>query len=214
MIKTFVSELEKALSHGLPGASAQRLMAPLRMGEMRRSYRHSEPPRESAVLILFYTDEERVKFPLIVRPTYPGVHSGQVSFPGGKYEAEDADLSVTALRETEEEIGVPREDIQIVGALSEHYIPPSNFNIQPYIGWVSQKPAFVLEEQEVDHLVEADLDDLLDSQLRKMKWIEPYDGVKIEAPYFDIQKQVVWGATAMILSELSEIIKRIPNGSE
>ncbi|MCV9386570.1 NUDIX hydrolase [Reichenbachiella ulvae] len=210
MIEEFVGQLRKELASGLPGLEAQMQMAPARLSDIKRDFKHKEPPRESAVLILFYEAQGKIHFPLMVRPIYPGVHSGQISFPGGKFELTDYNLEETALRETEEEIGIPREQVKVVGQLSAHYIPPSNFNIEPYIGYLKEKPVFVKDEKEVDEVLEVRLDDLLDENLRKSKLIRPYQGVEIKAPYFDIQDKVVWGATAMILSELIEVIKQTP----
>lgn len=185
-------------------------MAPNRLSDVQRNFKHKEPPRDSAVLILFYENSGKIYFPLMVRPTYPGVHSGQVSLPGGKYEMQDLNLEETALRETEEEIGISREYVEVIGQLSDHYIPPSNFNIEPYIGFLREKPIFVKDEKEVDEVLEVPLADLMDEKLKKTKLIRPYKGMEIEAPYFDLEDRVVWGATAMILSELVEVIKQIP----
>ncbi|UXP32010.1 CoA pyrophosphatase [Reichenbachiella agarivorans] len=214
MIKEFVTELKGVLKKELPGVRAQHAMAPVRMEDLKRTFRHDIPPRQSAVLILFYQVGDQIRFPLTVRQTYVGVHSGQISLPGGKRELSDQDLSVTALRETEEEIGIARESVRMIGALSHHYVPPSNFNIQPYLGYLDHTPVFVKDPKEVDQIVEVNVSDIIAPDLRKKTWIKPYQGVKIEAPYFDIQNRVVWGATAMILSELSEIIKQTQYGNE
>lgn len=208
MLETFVGELKERLSGGLPGREAQMLMAPRRFDNLQRNYQHQLPPKESAVLILFYPQEDRIHFPLMVRPTYPGVHSGQISFPGGKYELEDQTLEKTALREAKEEIGIDPSQVEIFGQLSAHYIPPSNFNIEPYLAFAKTKPYFVKEEKEVEEILEVALDNILDQNLRKRTKLTPYNGVEIETPYFDVQGRVVWGATAMILSELAEIIKQ------
>ncbi|RJE75486.1 hypothetical protein BGP76_19305 [Reichenbachiella sp. MSK19-1] len=213
-MERFVSSLREVLEVGLPGIKAQHIMAPARMSEVKRTFAHKTPPRESAVLILFYPEDGQVKFPLIVRPVYQGVHSGQIALPGGKQEEEDGDLAVTALRETHEEIGVPAQQVKMIGKLSRHYIPPSNFNIEPYLGYVTEKPVFVKDQIEVEEILEVDLADIQNADLRKKMWIKPYEGVQIEAPYFDIQERVVWGATAMILSELSELIKKTTYGNE
>lgn len=208
MLEKFVVELKQQMGEGLPGREAQMLMAPRRMGQLQRSFNHLSPPRESAVLILFYPQDGQIHFPLMVRPTYRGVHSGQISFPGGKFEVEDSTLQNTALREAEEEIGIDRSQVEVFGQLSSHYIPPSNFNIEPYLAFTTDKPRFVREEKEVEEILEVALNDILDQKLRKQTRLTPYNGVEIETPYFDIQDRVVWGATAMILSELAEIIKQ------
>lgn len=167
--------------------------------------------RQSAVMVLLYMQEKKIRFPLIVRTEYPGVHSGQVALPGGKYEKEDIHLVQTALRETKEEIGVPIQDIQVLGCLSELFVPPSNFNILPVVGVLETLPEFVPETEEVKELLIADIDWLNDKTKRKHKPMTFYNGTSVEVPYFDMDNRVVWGATAMILSELATIINTINN---
>jgi 8-oxo-dGTP pyrophosphatase MutT (NUDIX family) len=165
-------------------------------------------PKPSGVLILLYEVNGIIKFPLIQRPKYKGAHSGQVSFPGGKKEETDRDYMETALREAEEEIGVDPANVDIIGYLSELYIWASNFTVQPVLGFASGKPEFEADVSEVDEIIEAELNDILDKGKIKKREIKTSLGLKIDAPYFDIQGKVVWGATAMMLSELADLIRR------
>ncbi|MFA0960654.1 CoA pyrophosphatase [Roseivirga sp. BDSF3-8] len=190
----------------LPGENAQLKMSP---SERRRgSFNNLERlnPRRGGVMLLLYPEGNHWYFPLIRRPQYPGVHGGQVSFPGGKLEMDETDLQA-ALRETEEEIGVPAGEINVLGALSRLYIPPSNFLVSPFVGMVTHKPQFVAEPLEVAEVIEARLDHLLLAEKRKMKAIPTQAKFSIKAPYFDLEGHVVWGATAMMLSEFATILE-------
>ncbi|UXX79332.1 CoA pyrophosphatase [Reichenbachiella carrageenanivorans] len=209
--KNFTQALQLALRADPAGVEAQKEMAPLPDISQRFDRESAKKARQSAVMILLYPIDGRIQFPLILRPQYPGVHSGQVALPGGKYEESDRDLIHTALREMQEEIGVSMEDVKVLGQLSELYVPPSNFNILPVVGVISQTPQFILEEKEVEELVVTDLEVLNDPSKRKQKQMTFYSGVKVDVPYFDIKDKIVWGATAMILSEFATIINNINN---
>ncbi|MBI1184433.1 NUDIX domain-containing protein [bacterium] len=162
-----------------------------------------------AVLILLFPLENKACFPLTQRHQYKGVHSGQVSLPGGKYEAQDRNLMATALRETEEEIGVEPSKIEVIGALSTLYIPPSNFLVHPYIGFTKEKPHMKKDDFEVHELFETDLETLLHPQTVQHTRVKIAEGLRINTPYFNLNNKIVWGATAMILSELKEILNQI-----
>lgn len=165
----------------------------------------SNPPQKSAVLILFYPDNGKIMFPLIRRPKYNGVHSGQMALPGGKREKDDTDLIHTALRETCEEIGICKTKVQVLGVLSDHYIPITNMMVQPVVGFVHEKPDFMIDENEVDELFTIGLDEFLNKEI-KMQEMWNLRGHEVEVPFYLMQKQKVWGATAMILSELESLI--------
>lgn len=209
MILDFVDRLERRLREPLPGENAQRLMAPRPVDERRFNFKQRPDAKLGSVLILFYPDEGRIHLPFILRPTYEGAHSGQVSLPGGKHEPEDQDLLDTARRETQEEIGVDGNSIKLIGSLSEMYITVSNFKVLPVVGYIDHKPAFVPEIKEVERIIESPLDHLLDQQRRKEKDIVVGDNYVIRSPYFDIDGEVIWGATAMMLSELVTLINEI-----
>lgn len=209
--QTFTRALKTALKSESLGMSAQKEMAPLPDISQRFDRESAKKARQSAVMILLYEEAGVIKFPLIVRPQYPGVHSGQVALPGGKYEKTDQHLIQTALRETYEEIGVSMNEIEVLGELSELYVPPSNFNILPVVGALPDIPEFELEKKEVEELIVADLSVLNDKTKRKQKQMTFYSGVNVDVPYFDVNGKVVWGATAMILSEFATIINNINN---
>lgn len=189
----------------LPGLSAQMKMAHL---ERRINFTHVKVPdyaRMGAVLILLYEDEGVLKTCFIERTQYDGVHSGQIAFPGGKREPEET-LEQAALRETEEEIGVRREDVQVLGQLTSLYIPPSNFLVHPFVGVISYKPAFFPKDDEVAEIVEIKIDELFDERHRGEKSITLSSGSKVLTPFYGYHGKTIWGATAMIISEFQEVL--------
>ena len=137
---------------------------------------------------------------LILRKTYKGVHSAQIGFPGGKVEPEDDSLEMTALRETEEEVGVPTQDVSVLKKLTEIYIPPSNFFVQPYLGIAESTPQFIPQESEVEALIEVPLKEFLNNNIRVDKLLKTSYAQQIKVPAFELQGHIVWGATAMMLN--------------
>ncbi|MCD4789045.1 MAG: CoA pyrophosphatase [Bacteroidales bacterium] len=206
--QNFIDKLEERLKKPLPGIGAFLKMAPEnRFKELQSSYDTSKAIPGS-VLILLFPENKSVKTILILRQQYEGVHSGQVSFPGGRKEKDDKSLIETALRESEEEVGINADKVMVIGNLTEIYIPPSNFLVLPVVGYMLIKPNFKADKSEVAKILEVDLSSLFDKNIIKKKEFDGR-GYKIKAPYYDIQEQIVWGATAMILSELLEVIKSI-----
>lgn len=194
--------------HPLPGKAGQLEMAPLPIDEDRFAGIDLSTARKGAVMLLLYPDKEGCMVPFIKRSLYEGAHAGQVSLPGGKWEPSDASLLYTAQRETEEEIGVKMESMKILGRLSRLYIPPSNYLVEPFIGYVEKKPTFIPDPREVDRIITCSFSHLTDRSIRKKKELIIRKGYHLSAPYFDIDNEVVWGATAMILSELLHIWER------
>lgn len=180
----------------------------MRMKEMKW-LAENRKTKDSGVLILLYPHNHSIYSVLIQRPRYKGTHGGQMALPGGKKEEEDSDIIQTALREAEEEIGVNRNDIKIMGSLSRLYIPPSNFVIYPSVGCIAKRPVFIPSPEEVDEIVEYDIMRLLDPDVKKITRIKIMKVFSFNAPYFDIHKKIVWGATAMVLSEFREILSEI-----
>ncbi|MFH1161490.1 MAG: CoA pyrophosphatase [bacterium] len=164
-------------------------------------------PTYSSVLILLYPFEGDIFTVFMKRPDYGGVHSGQISLPGGKYEPADGDLKTTALRESQEEIGIFPKDVRIIGKLTDLYIPPSRYLVTPYVGWAPQRPAFVRDPKEVDEIIEIRINVLFKDETISVRKIKLPLGMHIKAPAFVVNKQVIWGATAMILSEFWDVIR-------
>lgn len=207
MIKDFVEELRKALEKPLPGMEAHLRLAPLIKRKAEDFLVPAADSRKGGVLILLFEDDEGcIRFPLIERSIYEGVHSGQISLPGGRVEDGESYIE-TALRETEEEVGFPVPSMQVVGLLSKIYVMASNFLVQPVLAYTTENPVFTPEPHEVEKVIEARLADLVDLKRIRQKEISTVVG-NIVSPYFDLEENVVWGATAMILSEMIEIINQ------
>lgn len=197
----FLQQLSTRLQQPLPGPPAQYAMAPQMRLPKDKYLKQDNNPRESAVMILLYPHDGDPYLVLIERPTYEGAHSGQISLPGGRVEPEDDSLAITALRETEEEVGVIRDKITVVGELTDLYIPASRFLVYPFVGYVMDTPTFVPERKEVAAILEVPLRYLSQPHVRKQTKMRLFNNMWVNTPYFDIQGRVVWGATAMILSE-------------
>lgn len=205
----FLKSISKIENIPLPAEASQVKMVPsFRQELIKRQKKEIKNAKEAGVLALFYPDNNlKTRLVLILRKTYKGVHSAQVGFPGGKLEDEDTSLKDAAVRETYEEIGVPINHIEVVKQLSKVYIPPSNFNVQPFIGITKNTPVFIKEEKEVEAIIEVDLKDFLDDNQVVVKQVKTSYSVEVEVPAFKLNGYIVWGATAMMLSEIKDILK-------
>ena len=198
-----LEDIRAALQQPLPGLAAQIKLAP----EYRVESLRARPPadaRSAGVLILLYPHDGAWHFPLMKRADDGLVHGGQISLPGGSQEAGES-LRETALREAGEEIGAACTEIDVLGQLSTIYIPPSNFLVTPTVGCAAQRPDFRCDPREVAELIEVPLSALFD---RDVVQREPWQlrGVTVDVPFYQIGPHKVWGATAMILSELSMLL--------
>jgi len=186
----------------LYGESSHNKMIPLERNNLLKNKKLGVPKR-AAVCMLFYPKNEQTFFVLILR-TAIGVHSSQVAFPGGKYEESDIDLGFTARRETQEEIGVAIENIDVIKSFSKVFIPVSNFEVSPFL-CVSKMPLqFKMEETEVRSIFEIPIELLLDNDNVSSQVLDTSYGKSIEVPVFDFDGLKIWGATAMMLSELKD----------
>ncbi len=208
---TFLKSVSKIEQIPLPGLASQLKMSPpFRLELMEQQVEAMKNSKKAAVTALFYPDEKQVtKLILILRKTYKGVHSAQVGFPGGRREDSDETLMHAALRETWEEVGVPISDIKVLKAMTELYIPPSNFTVYPYFGITHKTPMFVKQDEEVEDLIEVLLTDFVDdnsiSSVKVMTSLEK----EMQVPAFILNGHIVWGATAMMLSELKDLLKTV-----
>ncbi len=195
----------------LPGEAAHKKLAPLlRLKELKELDISKRDPEEAGVMAVFYPDmEKETRLVLILRKTYKGVHSNQVGFPGGRVEATDLDLEETALRETEEEVGIPQSQIEVIKKLSRLYIPPSNFWVQPYIGLVHHTPRMIRQESEVEAILEVKLSEFLNDENIIVERLSTSYAESIEVPAYRLNGHVVWGATGMMLSEIRDLILQI-----
>ena len=167
-------------------------------------------PKTASVLILFYPDSKNnTRLVLILRNKYKGVHSNQISFPGGKVDKIDKSLKDTALRETQEEIGLNKDSISIVGELSSVYIPPSNFNVYPFIGYCDYTPKFVPDSKEVSLILSPKLDYILNMDI--IESVVELNNSKQKVPSYLIDNHILWGATAIMIHEFVLLFKQMVN---
>ena len=206
----FLLQAPKVLNVALPAANAHRKMVPPNREELLKNTDFNKiSPKKAAVLMLFYPKNSQTHLALIIRTSYNGVHSSQIAFPGGKVEPDDLDLRHTAVRETHEEIGVHPNEINVIRAFTEVYIPPSNFMVYPFFGYCQNELEFKLQEDEVAGIVELPLKDFLDDKILVTNTMKTSYAGAIDVPGFQVNEHFIWGATAMMLSELKETLKMV-----
>lgn len=205
MINTLATYIQERLKQPLPALKAHIEMMPYRTKSLKKVNVTNAVP--SSVLVLLYPNNNGISLVLMQRNTYKGIHSDQISFPGGKQEPMDEDSYATALREANEEIGIVSNEVRLLGKLTEVYIPPSNFNVTPIVGSMGSKPIFLPDEREVKRLIEIDVKDLLDPENKQDKKVRLNTGLKMDVPSFVFNQEVVWGATASILNELRYLLE-------
>lgn len=205
--KNFTDKIEDFKNVELGGLDAQFKMAPKLRLQYNKDKIAANKPRKAAVLALFYPNKKNETTLLLTqRPSYKGIHSAQISFPGGKAEKTDGNLRETALRETFEEVGVQTSSIKIIRELTDVYIPPSNFLATPFLGFIDKKPAFILNH-EVANTIEILVSDLLnENNITTINLTTSYMK-NIDVPCFKIDDHIIWGATGMMLSEIKELLK-------
>lgn len=205
-IEPLIDALTARLTRPLPGQLAHRMsrVQTDRPFTFPNTEEHATP---AAVLILLFPDQDNIHFYLTERTHDVEHHKGQISLPGGAWEKGEQ-LHETAIRETEEEIGINRQQIQMVGGLTPFFTPVTGFMIHPFIGWCNVKPKTKLQDDEVHKLFTASLTDLVDENIfQSEKWdIRGYDST---VPFFNFGGAKVWGATAAILSEFKIVIKEV-----
>mgnify|MGYP005846592727 CR=1 FL=1 len=204
----FINRLIEQINKGLPGVDAQYKMAPTRRIKPDENYyKKKEAAPKSSVLVLLYPKENSIHIVLIERPVYNGTHSGQIAFPGGKLDTQDASPLHTAIRETYEEIGIQISENEIIAELTSLYIPASNFEVFPFLAWYNKQPNFIPNQREVASILETPVSMILNDNCINNVKIPIHSELTYNAPCFTLFGRTVWGATAMILNELKEIIK-------
>ena len=202
-----VSQLRSALSRPLPGLEAQLHMAP----NPRHGWdplKFPEGARDGAALLLLYPHDDTLHFALTVRGTGLRNHTGQVSLPGGRVD-EGESVEAAALREAEEEIGVDPRAVELLGRLTPLHIPVSGFILHPVVGFATMRPAFQRAEWEVARIIEAPVSVLSDARVVKREIrtrVVNGQTIEVDVPFFDIEGEKVWGATAMVLAEFGAML--------
>ncbi len=169
----------------------------------------TKDPKFAAVNIVLYLKNNEWYFPLMVRSTNQrDRHSGQISLPGGKKEVYDPNFEATAKRETAEEMGIAEHYIRIIREMSPIYIPPSNFYVRPFISYTKKNPEFILQATEAAELIEFPVSSILSLSDRPEMMVLP-SSKGIEVPVINFNGYIIWGATSMILSEFSTLMKNL-----
>ena len=200
---SWIDLLRAALQHLLPGLEAQRRMAP----RPTRGPYFDPPPegaRRAAVMILLYPADDGWRLPLIVRPMDLAHHGGQIGLPGGLIEPGESDWQA-ALRELEEELGVPAKGIEPLGRLSPLYVYVSNNYVSPWVAAIDRLPPFLMNAAEVAEVLELPLANLFDTAQTGV-FSREHEGIPQRVPYFAFGSHRIWGATAMILAELAAVV--------
>ncbi|HEX8575592.1 MAG TPA: CoA pyrophosphatase [Flavobacterium sp.] len=209
--KTLLKIIPNIVEQDLSGTlSHDKLSPPERKMIMENLVLPDHNTRKAAVLMLLYPKKnESMHLVLIIRNTYAGVHSSQIAFPGGKVETFDASYEATALRETYEEIGIHPDLVTIIKAFTEIYIPPSNFMVYPFLGYADHELSFTLDPREVTGIIEIPVTHLLDDKNVALQNMSTSYMQNIDVPVFNMEGKVIWGATAMILSELKDVLNKL-----
>ena len=200
------NNIKDKLALPLLNKESHKKMMPDTVEHYIQKLKHNSLPIESSVLIILCEYESKVSVVLTKRAIdNRSKHSGQISFPGGKKEVIDRDNAQTALREAKEEINVNIEQVELLGQLSELYIPVSNFVVYPFVCYYKGNPLFEGDQEEVAEIIFGELEPLLNES--NVKYSEMHlDNIDFRIPYYDVSGHVVWGATAMILSEFIDVV--------
>lgn len=210
-IQAFAQQLQRCFQQNLPGLEAHLQLAPRHRIQDISNLQNRTQATLSSVLLLFFPKDDKIFLPFIRRPIYNGVHSGQIAFPGGRAEATDSTPMHTALRESAEEIGIKPNEVRVLGALTDLYIPPSNYLVSPFVGINIQTPRFHPDPMEVDQIIHVPFDFFLQDHILTEARIEISREQVFFAPAFRFEEHVIWGATAMILNEMITLWKTTVN---
>ena len=207
MYKDLIKGIEIRLQEPLPGWEAQQVLSPIKTREYRQ---HREDAKQAGVNILLYPGvQDQLEMFFIKRPNHNpnDKHGGQISFPGGQMEEGDNDLIQTAIRETYEEIGVPPDDMRVLGKLSPLYVFVSNFHVQPVVSYIDYKPELSLQESEVDYVLTERLSYFNSEDALAYTDYRVRNIIMRDMPHYKLQNHILWGATAMITSEFVHLVK-------
>lgn len=202
-----IDQIQHLLEHKLPGLQAQALMSPAGK-DTSRYYEAPDNAQIASVMLLLHKRQEAWHTTFIKRShQLRDKHSGQISFPGGRMEIGDRTAENCALRETEEEIGIQRSSISVMGSLSDLYVYASNYIVYPFVGILESPPQYQIDRREVHSVIEAPLQ-YFDHRIIKTMDMK-IRGISLKnVPYYDLYGEILWGATAMMMSEFMNIWNR------
>ena len=205
--RDIINKVFESFQNPLPGEKAHLELAPYRKN-VKFNYEQNKP-KIASTLLLLYPKDNNVYFCLIERPEYEGTHSNQISFPGGKNENGET-IKQTAIRETFEEVGIDPISINIIGEMTQVYVPPSNFLIHPFVGYLDLEPSFKADKREVKKIIEVNIEDLFSDEIiknKKMNLGRNNNSLYVDVPYMDLNNKIVWGATSVILNEFRKMLE-------
>ena len=201
--------LQKIKNAELQGENAHKIYSPPYRPLFTYEQILTKNPRFAAVNILLYLKNDRWFFPLMVRTTNENdKRSGQISLPGGSRDQSDKNFEETAIRETSEEMGIQKHYVRIIREMSPIYIPPSNFYVRPFISYTKKDPKFILQESEALELIEFPVESILNLSTQPEFMAFP-SSRGVEVPFINFNGYLIWGATSMILSEFSQLLKNM-----
>lgn len=206
--KNLLLKIKEEIQKGLPGIEAQNKLSPISASSKYREV--PENHKKACVMGLIYPEGNELRMAFIERTfSHPeDKHGGQISFPGGKLEEEDDTYLIGALREVEEEIGIPPEEITVLGQLTDLYVFASNFLVYPFLGYMEHAPSFTPQVEEVASIVSFPIENLMSANIIDTKDLEVREHIMKDVSYYKLNQHVLWGATAMITSEIVELIVR------
>jgi 8-oxo-dGTP pyrophosphatase MutT (NUDIX family) len=205
----FKKHISKLSSASVGGLEAQFKLAPKMRKQYSQEFMDANNPKKAAVLVLFYPNlNNDTCFLLTKRASYNGTHSAQISFPGGKFDSKDSSLRTTAIRETYEEVGIQLKDTSIFKKMTTVFIPPSNFIVTPYLA-ISNEHLTFTKNHEVEDTIEVNLTDLLNENSISSSILSTSYAKEMTVPCFKLNNYIVWGATAMMLNEIRELLKKV-----
>lgn len=210
-LTTLIEEIKRETEYNLAEEEAVELMFSYPRPKSNEIKKEFPDAKLSAVNILLFEQNNQILFPVIKRPKYDGHHSQQISLPGGKYEVSDNDLNFTSKRETFEEVGIDIDSQKSITKLSEIYIPPSNYIVSPFITFYKKqlKPNFIKDDYEVEQIIYINILDIINQNniVETDILIKNKTSIKVKA--YNIENEIIWGATGIILAEFSIILNRI-----
>lgn len=198
-----VEDIKKALLQTLPGSVSHKKMLPLNR-TLKASDEEQKIIKYSSVLLLLFIENNELNAILIKRPEHMKHHGGQIALPGGRIEKGETPLE-TALRETWEEIGISPDQIEILGSLSTLYVQVSRFQIHPFVGWIGKNPEFVINKNEVEKTISFPVK-LIKNTFDEVE-LNTISG-RLKVPCIQFEGEIIWGATAMILSEFCDVLQQ------